>query len=303
MPVSTLQMAYPGPVFSRLVAGLWRISDWGRNAADNLRFVETCLDLGITTFDHADIYGEYESQRVFGEAMAGNPGLREQMLLVTKCNIKLVSRHFPAHRIGHYDTSKAHIIQSVEQSLSELRTDRVDVLLIHRPDLLMDADEVAEAFLALKAAGKVLHFGVSNFSPSQFDLLADRLPFPLVTNQVECSVLQFDVMHDGTLDHCQRIRMAPMAWSPLGGGDLFHAHTDQAVRLRQTLHEIGRACGGASLDQVALAWLLRHPARIVPVLGTGNLDRIRSAIAAEAITLSTQQWYQIWRASQGHDVP
>ena len=166
---------------------------------------------------------------------------------------------------------------SVDQSLAKLRTDRIDVLLIHRPDPLMDADKVADAFAELLQSGKVLYFGVSNFTFSQFELLASRLSFPLVTNEVEFSVMHLEPWYDGTLDLCQRLRISPMAWGPLGGGRLFRDDTEQSVRLRKELGQIGGSLG-ASMDQVALAWLLKHPARIVPILGTGKADRIRNAV-------------------------
>jgi predicted oxidoreductase len=184
-----------------------------------------------------------------------------------------------------------------------LQTDRIDLLLIHRPDPLMDASEVASAFTALHRAGKVLHFGVSNFAPSQFLVLASRLEFPLVTNQVEISVLNMTALEDGTVDLCQRLGIAPMAWSPLGGGQLFRSKTQRATRLRRALASLGEELGTASLDQVALAWILKHPARIVPVLGSGRLGRIHSAAEAEAVQLSREEWFAIWTASAGEEVP
>lgn len=303
MPLPTIALHDDGLAFSRLICGLWRLSDWQLSPQDRLRLIETCLDLGITTFDHADIYGDYSCEGLFGEALALHPGLRSQMLFVTKCDIKLISDKFPEHHIHHYDTSRSHIIASAEASLKHLRTDHLDVLLLHRPDPLMDADEVAEAFSALRSSGKVRHFGVSNFTPAQFDLLADRLPFPLVTNQVECSVLNFEVMHDGTLDHHQRLRVAPMVWSPLGGGRLFGSHDAKETRVRSALHAVAEEVGAPSIDQVAYAWLLRHPGRLMPILGTGRIDRIRAAVYALSLSLSRQQWFTIWRASTGHDVP
>lgn len=211
MAVSQTNLAKGGPRCSRLVAGLWRLASWGLRDAELLDLIHACLDLGITTFDHADIYGGYTNEELFGRALALEPALRERMQLVTKCGIKLVSAHRPAHTFHCYDTSQAHIVASVENSLRLLGTDCLDLLLIHRPDPLLDADEMAEAFAALRQAGKVLHFGVSNFTPWQFDLLASRLDFPLVTNQVEVSVLHLETLHDGTLDQCQRLGIAPMA--------------------------------------------------------------------------------------------
>jgi len=238
MTVSRIQLTDNGPEFSRLVAGVWRLGEWGMDTRGLLNFIHGCLDLGITTFDNADIYGGYTCEGLFGAALAAEPGLRDRLELVTKCGIQLVTPNRPGNRVHHYDTSRDHIVAAAENSLLELNTDRLDLLLIHRPDPLLDADEVAEAFGALWAAGKVRHFGVSNFLPWQFDLLQSRLDFPLVTNQIELSVLYLDPLHDGTLDQAQRLRRPPMAWSPLAGGRLFDDHDERAGRVRAA---VGRA--------------------------------------------------------------
>jgi len=303
MPVSQLTLCDNGPTCSRLAFGYWRLAEWGLTPRDIVTLVHTCLDLGITTIDHADIYGGYTCEARFGEALALEPSLRDKLQIVTKCGIKLVSPNRPAHTSHDYDTSRAHILASVDDSLRLLNTHYLDILLIHRPDMFMDADEVAEAFTALKQAGKVRYFGVSNFNPSQFDLLASRLDFPLVTNQLEISVLRLEAFLDGTLDQCQRLRMAPMAWSPLGGGGLFTDSDPRTVRVRTSLQAVGEQLGGASPDQVALAWLLAHPARILPVLGTGKPARIISAAASQSLPLTREQWFTIWTASMGAEVP
>ena len=209
MMVSRIEMAKGGPFLSRMALGLWRLADWGLDDVQLLDLIHASLELGITTFDHADIYGDYACEQLFGRALLREPSLREGMQLVTKCGIKLVSARRPEHGIKHYDTSRAHIIASAENSLRMLNTDHIDLLLIHRPDPLMDAGEIATAFTALREAGKVLHFGVSNFTPSQFELLASRLDFTLVTNQVELSPMNMEVLHDGTIDqhpHHQEFR-------------------------------------------------------------------------------------------------
>jgi len=187
--------------------------------------------------------------------------------------------------------------------LKNLGVNYVDLLLIHRPDPLMDPREVNEAFVSLKEAGKVRHFGVSNFLPSQFEMLAANLDVPLVTNQIEYSVMCLDAHADGTIDLCQRLAMRPMAWSPLGGGRLFHEDCEQAKRVRETLSRVGRDLGGASIYQVALAWMLAHPVQFVPVLGTGKASRIAKAVEALDLPLSREQWFEIRRASVGQDVP
>lgn len=303
MVLTQIKLHESGMLCSRMSLGVWRMAEWQMSVSDRLTFIQSCLELGMTTFDHADIYGGYTCEGLFGEALAKEPSLRSQMQLISKCGIKLVTPNRPDHRIKYYDTSAAHIVASVENSLKELRTDYLDLLLIHRPDPYMDADDTAAAFTQLKQAGKVLHFGVSNFLPSQFELLASRLSFPLITNQVEISVMHLDAFQDGTLDQCQRLRIAPMAWSPLGGGSLFQEDSAQALRLCAAMTNLAQELGQATIDQIALAWLLSHPASIVPILGTGNLDRIRSAVAAENVRLSREQWFAIWTASTGADVP
>jgi predicted oxidoreductase len=302
MPVSQIQLTTDGPTFSRLVPGLWRLDEWDMSASELADWIRGCLEMGATTFDNADIYGGYRCEELLGHALATDPALRAKMQIVTKCGIKLITDKRPEHWVNHYDTGREHIIWAAENSLRMMQTDHIDLLLIHRPDPLMDADEIAEAFAELKRAGKVLHFGVSNFTPSQFDLIQSRLPFSLVTNQVEFSVMYMDPMHDGIFDQLQRLRVAPMAWSPLGGGDLFTGQSEQAQRLRNKMQEIA-AKYDADIDQIAIAWILAHPANVLPVLGTGKLDRVRKAVKAESIKLDRQDWFAIWVASKGHGVP
>jgi predicted oxidoreductase len=303
MTVSQIDLTQNGPQFSRLVVGLWRLADWDLSDRETLNLIHASIDEGITSFDHANIYGDYACEELFGRALALNPALRDQMQIATKCGIALVSDKRPQHALKHYNTSRDHIVTSAENSLRMLRTDHLDLLLIHRPDPFMDPDQVAEAFSALRDSGKVLHFGVSNFTPSQFELLQSRLDFTLVTNQVELSVVNMEVLHDGTADQCQQLGIAPMAWSPLAAGELFGGETEQAVRLRHVLGEVGQALGGAAIDQVALAWILCHPARFLPILGTGKIERIRRSAKAEALSLTRQQWFAIWSASTGTEVP
>jgi predicted oxidoreductase len=306
MPSTPLSLTPHGPQVSRIVPGVMRLLEWKLSPPELLGWIKQCLDLGVTTFDHADIYGPYQCEEAFGAALALEPSRRDQMQIISKCGIKLLSDRRPQHALKSYDTSHAHIIASVENSLKMLRTDHLDVLLIHRPDPLLDADEVAAAFNTLREAGKVLHFGVSNFLPSHFDLLQSRLDAPLVTNQLEFSVMHLDPIDDGTLNQAQARRAAPMAWSPLGGGRLFDPHNERAGRVRAALHQVGREHGlldgDARLEQIAIAWLLAHPARVVPVLGTGNIARIQRAVEAEAIQLTREQWFMVWSASAGRDV-
>lgn len=301
--VAKVTIASQGPEFSELVQGYWRLGEWGMTAQECLTFLKQHLELGITTVDHADIYGNYECEQLFGEALALEPSLREQLQIVTKCDIKLCSAKFPERKINHYDTSAAHIYQSVNNSLERLRVNEIDVLLIHRPDVLMDADEVAEAFTELHKVGKVKHFGVSNFSPAQFELLQSRLGKPLVTNQVEINPLNFDVAHDGTLDQMQMLRTRPMAWSCLGGGAIFNGDSEQAQRVRAVLEELREELGAESIDQVIYAWVRALPSKPLPIIGSGKIERVQAAVDALDLTLSREQWYRVWVASKGHGVP
>ncbi len=294
-----IRIAPDGPEFSRIVLGLWRLCDWQLTAQQRLSLLEQSLDLGITTIDHADIYGGYCGEAQFGEALALAPHLRDRMEIVSKCGIKLVSPQRPSHQLQHYDTSKAHIIASAENSLSCLRTDYLDLLLIHRPDPLMDADEIAEAFRVLRDSGKVRHFGVSNFTPAQFDLLASR--FPLVTNQVELSALHLQPLHDGTLDQCQQHRIAPMIWSALGGGRLFTGQDERCKRVHAALTAIAEA-QGVSATTIAYAWILSHPSHPLVLTGSGRIAAIREAVMASSIELTREQWFAVWCASTGHGV-
>lgn len=285
---------------SPLVAGAWRLSEWGFSLDQRLAWIEGNIARGLTSFDHADIYGGYQVEGLFGQALAASPGLRDRLQLVTKCGIKLTGPARPTHETHCYDTSAAHITASVEMSLRALHTDRIDLLLIHRPDALMDADEVATTFERLRRDGKVLHFGASNFTVQQFELLHSRIP--LVTNQVECSPLQMAPIHDGTFDQAQRLRARPMIWSPLAGGRLFSEDSPAAHRLRWVMGEIGARLD-ASLTTLAIAWLLRLPCKPIPVVGSRRLSASDEASAALKLHLSPDDWYRIWSAATGHEVP
>lgn len=301
--VSQVTMVAQQLHFSELVQGYWRLAEWGMTAQQRLTFIEQHLELGITTVDHADIYGGYQCEALFGEALALKPSLRQQLQVVTKCDINLCNAKYPQRRINHYDTSKQHIVDSVNNSLANLHVDNIDLLLIHRPDVLMDADEVASAFAELKQQGKVNHFGVSNFAPAQFDLLQSRLDQPLVTNQVEINPLNFEVAHDGTLDQLQMKRIHPMAWSCLAGGEIFTGSSEQHIRVRETLIEIAAEIGADSIDQVIYAWIRCLPSKPLAIIGSGNIERVRSAVEALGFSLSCEQFYRVWVAAKGHGVP
>ncbi|KAJ3416354.1 hypothetical protein HDV05_001922 [Chytridiales sp. JEL 0842] len=307
--VSRIKLHPQGPEFSRLVYGTWRLGDQPEfnNPQSVLERIEACLSVGITTFDLADIYGGFTYEKLFGQALALKPELRKKMEIVTKCGILYPCDHNKPMGVyvKHYNTSKEYIISQLERSLKEVGTSYIDLLLIHRPDPLMDADEIGEAFNILKSSGKVKHFGVSNFTTSQFDLIQSRLSFPLVTNQIEVSLFYKQPMHDGTLDQLQRLRVSPMAWSPIGGGRLFTETPDaQTNRLVSALTKVGSSFGSnVSIDQICFAWLLAHPSKMLPVIGTNKVERILKLAECEKYKLDKQQWYTIWEASEGKECP
>lgn len=282
------------------IHGCWRLDSWGLTSSELVGFMQELIDLGITQFDHADIYGNYSCEAIFGDALRLAPELRPQIKITTKCGIKLPSDKFPEHT-HIYDTSVQHIISAVERSLNNLATDYIDTLLIHRPDMLMNPEEVAEAFTLLKQQGKVLDFGVSNFLPSQFELLQSYLGVPLVTNQIEASVLAHEHFTNGTLDYLQKLRIRPQIWSPLAGGRIFHDTSPNALRVREVLAQIALT-HNAPIEQIALAWLLRHPSRMQIILGSGKIVRIREMLASLNIQLSRDEWFRIWTAQTGHDI-
>lgn len=304
MTISRIKIAKEGPEFSRVVYGAWRLADKSEETttAKVREKIDACLEVGMTTIDHADIYGDYRCEEVFGKALAEDSSLRSKIELVSKCGIKLISPGRPEHKVKHYDTSSKHIISSVERSLTNLNTDHLDLLLIHRPDPLMDYEDTAKGLENIVKSGKVKHVGVSNFTTWQFEQLSKMLSIPLVTNQVEMSVLNMNALHDGTVGQCQVNGVSPMAWSPLGGGRLFTGDDEQAHRLQTVMGRIADE-QGSSIDQVALAWILRHPAKILPIIGTNNVERIKRSSECERLSLSTEQWHEIWEASAGQEVP
>lgn len=289
--------------FSQIIHGLWRLSEWNMSSEQLVSFIEECIELGITTFDHADIYGGYTCEEIFGNALALKPELREKIQIVTKCGIKLKSSKFPDLKMNHYDTSKEHILMSVNNSLKNLQTDTIDLLLIHRPNPFMDPKEVAEAFNQLQKEGKVRHFGVSNFLPSQFNMLQMHLDMPLVTNQIEVSPMQFEHFEKGTIDLLLEKGVAPMIWSPLAGGQIFTSQSEAAVRVRSMLEEIGAEIGANSIDEVMYAWLLVHPANMMPIVGSGKIERVKTAVEASKLSMTSEQWLRIYVAGMGHNLP
>lgn len=289
-------------VSSSIIVGTMRLGIWGAkyNAAQMQQFVEQCLTLKAFDFDLADIYGHYTTETAFGEVIKQKPNLRAQLKLTTKCGIQLVCDERPQYKIKSYNSTKAHIITSVEQSLKNLHTDYIDVLLLHRPDYLMNPSDIAEAFEQLKKEGKVLAFGVSNFSTRQFNLLNSFTT--LSTNQIEISALHLTAFDDGTLDQCLQLNITPTAWSPVGGGSYFSGTAnEQVARLKPVIKKLAEQYN-CSEDVILLAWLKKHPANIVPVIGTSKIERVKAALQAQQISLGHEDWYKVWQASTGEEV-
>lgn len=291
------------PEVSALAYGVWRLADdpKGASVARVREKIDAALECGITTFDHADIYGHYTCEGLFGKALAEAPALRDRMEIVTKCGINVPCANRPGARVAHYDATAAHIQRCVERSLKELCTDRIDVLLIHRPDWLANAQETAAGLQKVMQQGSVRSVGVSNYSTHQSALLAKYLGHAPVTNQVEISLVHMDAITDGTLDQCQLHDSHPMAWSPLAGGRLTSVERAGAA-LWSKLSELAGEYT-ATPDQIALAWVAALPSRPQIVIGTNQPERIRHATAALNIHLARQHWYALWEAAQGKSVP
>ncbi|NLG81721.1 MAG: oxidoreductase [Bacilli bacterium] len=287
---------------SRIIQGLMRLTSWSFSKVELLHHLESLIDLGVTSFDIADIYGDYTCEELLGESLNLNPSLRSEIQIITKCGIKITSDKYPERKIKHYDTSKEHIITTVNNSLRKLGTDYLDLLLIHRPDPFMDPEEVSEAFNILYKSGKVLNFGVSNFKPSSFNLLQKYSRFSLVTNQIEISPLNLRAFRDGTIELCQEYEIPPMAYSPLAGGRLFNTSSEEAINVCQKLEEIAMSRGLSNLDTVVYAFLLSHPAKILPVVGTRSIERVKHAILALDYKLSREEWFEIYTAGLGKSV-
>lgn len=298
--IEKVELVPNGIKVSEMVQGYYRMTDWGVDTQSLLSFIKRHMELGITTVDHAHIYGNPACESVFGEAVKAQPSILNEMEIVTKFGI--VSAKESSTGTAHYNSSKTAMIDSVELSLKRLNAEKIDVLLIHRPDLLLNADELAETYLTLKAQGKVLNLGVSNFTVSQFNTLQSRLDEPLVTNQIEINPVNLWSLEDGTLDAAQEKRMRPMAWSIMAGGRLFNENDEKNQRLRAVLNDIKSEISANSIDQVVYAWVKKLPSKPVFVLGSGKVARLETAVSAMQYDLSHEQWYRIWTASKGHGV-
>ncbi|HMO08714.1 MAG TPA: aldo/keto reductase [Paracoccaceae bacterium] len=285
--------------FSRIVYGMWRLGDDADTSPAHVQAkVEACLAQGITTMDQADIYGGYTAETLLGAAFRAAPGLRDRVEIVTKCDIVApVGRHSRA-RVKHYDTSPAHITASVEASLREMATDRIDLLLIHRPDPFMDHHATGGCLDDLVASGKVRAVGVSNFRPWDFRLLQSGMKTRLSTNQMELSLMANEAFVNGDVADMQERGLPLMAWSPLAGGRLL---AEASAGLRTRMDELGRQAG-TDWSSVAVAWLLAHPARILPVMGTNSLHRIASLGDAATVPMDRQTWFELYSLALGREV-
>ncbi len=284
---------------SRLVYGMWRVSDDKDTSPAHVQAkIEACLEQGITTIDQADIYGGYAAEAVMGNCLKSAPALRDQIEIITKCDIVAPVGKYADRRVKHYDTSRGHILESVDSSLINMNIDHIDVLLIHRPDPMMDHHETGAALDEVIASGKVRAAGVSNFKLHDWTLLQSAMQSKLVTNQIEISVLCHDPFTNGDIAYLQERSISPMAWSPLGGGELFDAKNMTLLAVLKSVAEQNAVDAAA----VAVAWLLAHPAGILPVLGTNNLDRIKNIGDAAKVKIDRQTWFEIYTAARGSEV-
>ncbi|MCB0733026.1 MAG: aldo/keto reductase [Bacteroidetes bacterium] len=294
IPLST------GQSISRIVQGYMRLADWKKSDAELDAFIRAGLDIGITTVDHADIYGGYTVEALFGNVLKKQKDLREKLEIVTKCGI--VHTSYPYRKIGikHYDYSFNHIVESVDRSLSAFGTDYLDVLLLHRPSPLWEAEEIAQAFDQLAQTGKVRSFGVSNFQPHQITYLQSELQIDLAINQLEISSVETGYFRDGTIDFGMMNNIVSMAWSPIGG--LPHRHSDAQQRVFEALNELAPEYG-VDWSVLAIAWILYHPSGLVPLIGTGSLERVQALQNVDNMELTLEHWYRIYTASTGKNVP
>jgi predicted oxidoreductase len=285
---------------SRVIAGCMRTLDAGMDRDKLYCFVNECLDLGVDTFDHAPVYGAGRCETIFGEVLKDHPGLREKIRIVTKAGIILPGQKGNRHIF--YDSTRKNILEEMDASLARLSTDHIDLLLIHRPDVLSDPEQTAMALEEIVKSGKALSVGVSNYEPAQFEALQTYLSYPLAVNQMEFSVKATYNFFNGVVDTAQRHKTALMAWSPLGGGSVFVGEDEQAVRLREVLVQIA-AAHDTSMDAVMYAFVMKHPAKIMVITGTMSTARVKTAVDALSLQLSYDEWYAILAASRGFDVP
>ena len=286
--------------FSKIIVGVMRWGIWGANHSESgvQKLIETSLEEDLYTFDHADIYGGYTTEELFGNAFSEMKINREKIQLITKCGICMLSekKNFP---LKYYNYSKEYILNQVDESLKNLKTDYIDLLLLHRPSPLINPEEIAAAFGVLRSSGKVRDFGVSNFTTSQFDLISKYFP-QLVTNQVEVSLTETKAFYDGTIDQMMLKKLQPMAWSVMG--TYFSEDSERTARIKSVLEVLTKKYN-AEEAQLLLAFLLKHPSKIIPIIGTSKVESIKSLKKSLQINLEIEDWFSLLEASLGHDVP
>ena len=285
---------------SPIIAGVMNWGVWDKNLNTNefTHLINLFIENGITTFDHADIYGGYTTEASFGKALTESKIDRKKIQLITKCGIQYTSENRPNNSIKHYEYSKDYIIWSAENSLKNLATDYLDVLLLHRPSPLMQADEIAEAVTQLKADGKIVDFGLSNFTASQTELIRQKTEVSF--NQIQFSATHHEAMLDGSLDYMQTNGIRPMSWNPLGS--VFREDNEQTRRMKKLLAQLVAKYGVGS-DTILLSWILKHPAQVIPIAGTVNVARIQALMKATELPLEKEDWFAIWSGSMGKNVP
>jgi predicted oxidoreductase len=276
----------------------WGVWDKNLTPKEMEHTIQVCIENKITTFDHADIYGSYTTEADFGKAFHASKIDREKLQLITKCGIQMIAEKRPENKIKHYEYSKEYIVWSVEESLKKLKTDYVDVFLLHRPSPLMQADEIAEAVEKLKSEGKIIDFGLSNFTSSQTELIRSKTEVSY--NQVQFSATHFEPMVDGSLDYMQTHNIRPLSWNPLG--TVFREDTKKTRRLKKLLSALVEKYHLGS-DTLLLSWILKHPAKVIPIAGTVNIARIQSLMKAVELEMDKEDWFAIWTESMGDDVP
>lgn len=284
---------------SPIISGTMNWGVWDKNLTpkEMEHTIQVCIENKITTFDHADIYGSYTTEADFGKAFHASKIDREKLQLITKCGIQMIAEKRPENKIKHYEYSKEYVVWSVEESLKKLKTDYVDVFLLHRPSPLMQADEIAEAVEKLKSEGKIIDFGLSNFTSSQTELIRSKTEVSY--NQVQFSATHFEPMVDGSLDYMQTHNIRPLSWNPLG--TVFREDTKKTRRLKKLLSALVEKYHLGS-DTLLLSWILKHPAKVIPIAGTVNIARIQSLMKAVELEMDKEDWFAIWTESMGDDV-
>lgn len=281
-----------GPKVSEAIYGFWRWRDEGDATTSKIeKTINLCLDLGVNTFDHADIYGDFTIEEHFGRIIQNKSFKRDDIVLFSKCGIRKSADGLQTY----YDTSRKHILESIENSLRKLKTDYLDIFLLHHSDLLADPEETAMALSEVVKSGKAKHIGITNFTVFQHLLLASYLRIPIVTNHIELNLMNTSAIEDGRIDLIRQKFSKPLAWAPLAGGKILNDTDEKSVRLRNKLEEIGQKYN-ANIEQMAVAWLMKLGT--LPIIGSLNETRIRNAASASAIKMEQHEWYEIYEVAR-----